>query len=188
MGFAAAIGAIAGAALGASWGRRAVAAGAMAGAVGLGASEAVARARQQPGEIPARWHRIAVSVAMAAPLGWAAGRVPRLGPRAVATAVGALSGAISLRPQKVALGPLVGASVGALAARSSRPVPTAAVAGGTVLAYRSLSALTFRDEQLSLLAERVDAADLPFVVPIEARTRYVGTGYLEALAGVLGGT
>jgi hypothetical protein len=188
VGFAAAMGALAGAALGASRGRRAVAAGAMAGAVALGASEAVARARQQPGEIPARWHRIAMSAAMAAPLGWAAGRWPRIGPLAVGTGAGMLSGAVSLRPQKVALGPLVGAAVGGAAARRARPVSTAAVASATVLAYRTLSALLFRDEQLSLLAERVAADDLPFVVPLEARTRYVGTSYVEALAGVLGGT
>jgi len=38
------------------------------------------------------------------------------------------------------------------------------------------------------LAERVRAADLPFVVPLESRTRYVGTGYVEALAAALGGS
>ena len=50
------------------------------------------------------------------------------------------------------------------------------------------SALVFRDAQVSLLAERVAAEDLPFVVPLEARTRYVGTGYVRELAEVLGGT
>ncbi len=40
---------------------------------------------------------------------------------------------------------------------------------------------------MSLLAERVRAEDLPFVVPLEARSRYVGTGYVRELAGVLGG-
>ena len=46
----------------------------------------------------------------------------------------------------------------------------------------------FRDAQVSLLAEQVDAGELPFVVPLEARTRYVGTGYVRALAEVIGGT
>jgi len=46
----------------------------------------------------------------------------------------------------------------------------------------------FRDAQVSLLAEQVDAAELPFVVPLESRTRYVGTGYVRALAEVVGGT
>ena len=47
-----------------------------------------------------------------------------------------------------------------------------------MLAYRSLSAAVFRDAQVSLLADRVPAEELPFVVPLEARTRYVGTGYV----------
>ena len=42
-------------------GPRAVALAAVAGAAGLGAAEAVARARQRPGQIPALWQRIAVA-------------------------------------------------------------------------------------------------------------------------------
>jgi hypothetical protein len=61
------------------------------------------------------------------------------------------------------------------------------VAAVTMLTYRIVSALAFRDPQVSLLAERVDAAELPFVVPLEARSRYVGTGYVQQLAEVLGG-
>ena len=160
--------------------------GAVAGAVGLGVSEAVARARQRPGEIPALWQRIATTSALMAPLGWAAGRFAGVGPVVVGTSAGAVVGAFGLRPQKVALGPLVGAAVG-LAARRRR-VPTAAVAATAVLAYRLLSAQLFRDAQVSLLAERVRAEDLPFVVPLEARSRYVGTAYVRALAEVLGGT
>jgi hypothetical protein len=62
------------------------------------------------------------------------------------------------------------------------------VAATTVVAFRVLSALLFRDPQVSLLAERVPAEDLPFVVPLESRSRYVGTGYVRQLAHVLGGT
>jgi hypothetical protein len=62
------------------------------------------------------------------------------------------------------------------------------VAASTVLTYRVLSALVFRDAQVSLLAERVSAQELPFVVPREARSRYVGTGYVRELAATLGGT
>ena len=57
----------------------------------------------------------------------------------------------------------------------------------TALAFRTLSAVVFRDPQVELLAEQVEAADLPFVVPLEARTGYVGTGYVRDLAAVLGG-
>jgi hypothetical protein len=94
----------------------------------------VARARQVPNEIPARWSRILASGAVAAPLGWVADRVTRgrgsgdgappgglgpggagpggLGPVPVAVVAGAAAGALGLRPQKVALGPVVGAAVG----------------------------------------------------------------------------
>jgi hypothetical protein len=154
------------------------------GAVGLGASEAVARARQREGEIPALWQRIAVSTAMAAPLGWAVGTMPGAGPRAVGVGTGAVVGAMGLRPQKVAMGPVVGLAVGQALARG--PASSALVASSTVLAFRTLSALLFRDAQVSLLAERVRAADLPFVVPRPARSRYVGTGYVRDLAEELG--
>ncbi|HEX6674685.1 MAG TPA: hypothetical protein VF486_06645 [Actinomycetes bacterium] len=188
VGFACAIGGLAGAALVGHRGARAAAVGAVAGAAGLGASEAVARARQRPGEIPAWWQRVATSAALAAPLGWAAERLAGAGPVTVGTAAGTVAGALGLRPQKVALGPLLGAAVGRAFAARGRPVPASAVASSTVLAFRVASALLFRDAQVRLLAERVPAADLPFVVPLAARTRYVGTGYVRELAEVLGGT
>jgi hypothetical protein len=188
VGFAAAIGSVAGATLTGHRGKRAAAVGAIVGALGLGVSEAVARARQRPGEIPALWQRIAMSSALAAPLGWAAERLTGAGPVAMGAVTGAATGALGLRPQKVALGPVVGAAVGRALAARGRPVQGSAVTSGTVLAFRVLSALLFRDPQVSLRAERVQAADLPFVVPLEARTRYVGTGYVRELAEVLGGT
>src|SRR6266540_4013856 len=184
VGFASAIGGLAGATLSGHRGRRAAAVGAIAGAVGLGALEAVARARQRPGEIPALWQRILTSSALAAPLGWTAERLTGAGPVAVGAAAGTVAGALGLRPQKVALGPLLGAAVGRVLASRGRPVPGSAVASGTVLAFRVLSALLFRDAQVRLLAERIPAADLPFVVPLEARTRYVGiVASLDELAG-----
>ena len=181
------IGGVAGAALAGHRGVRAASVGAAAGAAGLAVSEAVARARQRPGEIPPLWQRIAVSAALVAPLGWAAGRLAHLKPVEVGAATGALGGLLGIRPQKVLLGPLFGAAVGGALAAGRRPVPAAVVASTTMAAYRVTSALVFRDAQVSLLAERVPAEDLPFVVPREARSRYVGTGYVRELAGVLGG-
>ena len=186
--FAGAIGGLAGAALTGQRGARTAAVGTLVGAIGLGASEAVARARQRPGEIPALWQRIAVSAALAAPLGWVAGRLTGAGPVPVAAVTGSVVGTLGLRPQKVALGPVVGAAVGWAFASRRRRVPASVVASSTVLAYRTLSALVFRDPQMSLLAERVTAEDLPFVVPLPARSRYVGTGYVRELAATLGGT
>jgi hypothetical protein len=113
--------------------------------------------------------------------------VTRAGPVAVGAATGTVGGLLGVRPQKVLLGPLFGAAVGRLLASRRRPVPAPVVAATTMLAYRVASALIFRDAQVSLLAERVRAEDLPFVVPREARSRYVGTGYVRELAEVLGG-
>ncbi|HEV7653471.1 MAG TPA: hypothetical protein VGP36_01870 [Mycobacteriales bacterium] len=218
IGTAAVLGAAAGAALrsGRSPGR-----GAVAGAAVLAAVEAAARARQKPGEIPPLWSRIAAGGALAAPLGWAAAQAGA-GPRAIATGAGTLAGLLGIRPQKVALGPLVGAAVGTLVSRRSAlrrgPVPPgrgiAALTGTTggaalppgggrsardagagalaaaagIVVFRVVSAVVFRDPQVRLLAESVPAEQLPFVVPLEARTRYVGTGYVRDLAAVLGGT
>src|SRR5215467_5839781 len=131
-------------------------------------------------------HRGARAAALG-PLGWAAGRFTGFGPVEVGAATGALGGLLGIRPQKVLLGPLFGAAVGGLLAASRRPVPAAVTASTTMAAYRVASALVFRDPQVSLLAERVKAEDLPFVVPLEARSAYVGTGYVRELAEVLGG-
>jgi hypothetical protein len=167
--------------------------GAVAGAAGIAAVDAVARARQRPGEIPALWSRIIASGAVAAPLGWAADRLTGAGPVPVATAAGAAAGALGLRPQKVLLGPVAGAAIGLGLARLGRAgrgrrIPGPVAAAAAVVGFRMGSAVLFRDPQVSLLAERVRAEDVPFVVPLASQTRYVGTGYVRSLAQVLGGT
>jgi hypothetical protein len=258
IGTAGAIGGLAGAALTAHRGRTSVAAGVLAGAAGLGAVEAVARARQRPGEIPGLWARIVMSGALAAPLGWAAEHIGGVGPVPVAAAAGTAAGVLGLRPQKVALGPSAGLAIGlgltglrrvrlrAAGLRAARPqatgpqatgpratglraagpqatgpraggpraggpraggpraggpraggpdlagrvpgVPGSVAAAAAVIGYRVVSALVFRDPQVSLLAERVKPASVPFVVPLASQGRYVGTGYVRSLAEVLGGT
>ena len=185
VGTATVLGAVGGAALAGHRGGWAVAAGSLSGALALGCVEAVARARQKAAEIPALWARIAAGAALAAPAGWAVGELGA-GPVTVGVLIGALSGALGLRPQKVVLGPLVGLAVGQGLASLGLP-EQAAVASVTVIVYRVLAALLFRNAQFSLLAERVHEQDLPFVVPHEARSRYVGIGYIRELAAVLGG-
>ncbi|WP_433085727.1 hypothetical protein ACQP1P_11340 [Dactylosporangium sp. CA-052675] len=182
IGFAALMGAAAGAALTGHRGPRAALAGAAAGGAVLAAIDGAARARQRPDEIPAIWSRIAAGGALAAPAGWAAGRAGA-SPLAVGLAAGALAGAMGVRPHKVALGPVVGLAVGA----AMRNRPPAQVAAAGVVAFRTVSQLLFREPQVELLAERATAEQLPFVVPLEARTRYVGTGYVRDLAAATGG-
>jgi hypothetical protein len=189
---AAVIGGMAGAALAGrrhpgQRGRKAVAVGVLAGAVGLGLTEAVSRATQRPDEIPALWSRVIMSGALAAPAGWAADRLTGAGPVPVATVAGAAAGALGLRPQKVMLGPAVGAAIGLGLAGRGRRVPGSVAAATAVMGFRGVSALVFRDPQLTLLAERVKPEEVPFVVPMASPTRYVGTGYVRSLAQVLGG-
>src|SRR5262249_18963763 len=65
-----------------------------------------------------------MSGALAAPAGWVAG-LAGAGTVPVATAAGAAAGTLGLRPQKVALGPVVGAAVGlVLAGKQRRWQPT----------------------------------------------------------------
>jgi hypothetical protein len=185
--FAAGVGGLAGVSLLSRRGARVAAVGALAGAAALGASERLARAVQRPGEIPPLWQRIAVSGALAAPFGWAVGRMLGARPVAVGALAGALSGTLGIRPHKVAMGPVVGAGVGlAMSAGGRRPSPAAA-ASTAVVAYRVTSSLVFRDAQVSLLAERVAPSDLPFVVPLTTQSRYVGTEYVRQLADAIGG-
>src|SRR3954464_14142183 len=56
-----------------------------AGAICLASVDSVARQRQQPGEVPPPWARIAASGAIAAVLGWSASRVTGAGPLPVGT-------------------------------------------------------------------------------------------------------
>ena len=69
VGSAGVIGGLAGAALVGHRGAKPAIIGGVAGALGLGLSEAVARARQRPGEIPALWQRIATDRGIGGPVG-----------------------------------------------------------------------------------------------------------------------
>lgn len=184
---AAVLGALAGASVAAGSGAWAIVLGAVAGAVVLAVAEAVARARQRPHEIPPLWSRIIASGAVAAPLGWALGALTGAGPLVVALVGGTVAGVLGVRPQKVALGPVVGLAAGLALWAAWPAAPAAVAAAAAVVAFRSLAALLFRDAQVELLAEAVPAEQLPFVVPLAARTAYVGTGYVGELAKALGG-
>jgi hypothetical protein len=186
--FAGSIGALGGLALTAHRRPRRRVLGAVSGTIVLAGAELVARRRQRPDEIPALWSRILTSGALAAPAGWAVGRVPGTTPVPVAAGFGAVCGLMGFRPQKVAFGPVFGAAFGRVLSSVDPRMPAAVVAAATVVAYRIASAALFRDAQLSLLRERAAAEDLPFIVPLESRTRYVGTDYVRALAEVVGGT
>jgi hypothetical protein len=55
--------------------------------------------------------------------------------------------------------------------------------------YRVIAAVVYRNRPLvAIMAAEVPASELRYVVPFEARSRYVGADYVEQLAHVRGGT
>src|SRR5215813_13388928 len=93
---AAVIGAVAGVSLTTRWGVGAMVIGGLVGAVALGLSDVVARARQRPGQIPALWSRIIAAGAIAAPLGWAFAKLFGANPIVVGLVAGLAAGALGL--------------------------------------------------------------------------------------------
>ena len=93
---AATIGALAGASLHARRGARSSVGAALMGAMIVGVSEAIARQRQRPNEIPGLWHRILTSTALAAPIGWIADVLGRPQPTITGLTAGGVAGATLL--------------------------------------------------------------------------------------------
>ncbi len=160
--------------LGAGW-------GALIGVLVYAPLEGLMSRRRGPGRPPPLWQRILASALAMSLVGALLGVF--LGPLAVGIVCGGLAGALGARPLKLALGLAVGAAAGALL---SGPALVAAVA---TAAYRTLAGLIYRNRPLvRIMAEEVPAAELRYVVPFEARSRYVGADYVEQLAKVRGGT
>jgi hypothetical protein len=182
----AALGAAGGAVLGHAIDGLGAGPGALIGAALFAPAEALTSARKGAAEPKPIWQRIAASALLMALLGWLLGLL--YGPdHPLLTGLlsGGLLGLLGLRPLKVALGLTVGAAVG-LVLDTLEPAVIAAVAA---VVYRTIAAVAYRDRPLvRIMAEEVPAAELRYVVPFEARSRYVGADYVEQLAKVRGGT
>jgi hypothetical protein len=185
-----AVGAASGAVLGDAIDGVGAGAGAVLCAALYAPAEAITSMRRTAAEPKPLWQRIVSSVLLMALFGWLLGLV--LGRDAtVLTAVitGALLGLFGLRPAKVALGLAVGAAVGLLLLALDADLEPPLVAAVVTLAYRTIAAIAYRHRPLvRVMAEEVPAAELRYVVPFEARSRYVGADYVEQLAKVRGGT
>ena len=162
--------------------------GALLGAA-VYASAEVLTTRVRPAAQPKPlWQRILGSVLLMALFGGLLGLV---GGHAVLVGVisGGLLGLLGLRPRKVALGLVVGAAVGRVFAGLDPGVEPALVAAAVTVVYRrSRRSSTAIGRSCAIMAEEVPASELRYVVPFEARSRYVGADYVEQLAKVRGGT
>jgi hypothetical protein len=164
--------------------------GAVIGAVLLAPAEAIAGIRRGQGDVQALWLRILSSTLLMALFGWLLGLVYGSDqPLLTGIISGALVGLLGLRPAKAALGLVVGVALGVVfQALDSAPEP-ALIAAAVTLTYRLIAAIAYRGRPLvRVMAEEVPASELRYVVPFEARSRYVGADYVEQLAKLRGGT
>ena len=164
--------------------------GAVVGAAVYAPAEVITTMSRGGAQIKPLWQRIFSSALLMALFGWVLGLV--YGPdEPLLTAIvsGALLGLLGLRPAKVAIGLVVGAGLGLLFQALDADLEPALVAAAVAIVYRVVAAVAYRDRPLvRVMAEEVPAAELRYVVPFEARSRYVGSDYVEQLAKVRGGT
>jgi hypothetical protein len=184
----AALGAAGGAVLGSAIGIGA-GLGALIGAALYAPAEAATSRRRGAAEPRPLWQRILSSALLMALFGALLGLIyGRDEPLLTALLSGGLLGVLGLRPAKLALGLVVGAVLGGALLVLDADVAPAVVAAAVTIVYRALAALVYRNRPLvRIMAEEVPAADLRYVVPFEARTRYVGADYVEQLARLRGG-
>lgn len=162
--------------------------GAVIGALLIGGGEAVTDAVRVRGTMKPLWWRVTTSTMLAAVFGWLVELVFSDWNLGIYGAIfGFVFGALGIRLRKIALGIAVGTAVG-LALEWLRPESNLPlVAACTMVAYRSASAALFRGmDQTSVMGEQVQAADVDYVVPFAARTRYVGVDYLKDYADLTG--
>jgi hypothetical protein len=165
-------------------------AGALIGGALYAPAEAISALRRRPAEPAPLAQRIVSSALLMAVFGWVLGLVIGSGePLIVAMISGAVIGVLGLRPAKAALGLVVGAVLGAAFTALEDPPEPALVAAAVTIVHRVIAAVAYRGRPLvRIMAEEVPAAELRYVVPFEARSRYVGADYVEQLAHVRGGT
>src|SRR4051812_1241516 len=184
-----ALGAAAGAVLGAAIDGVGAGLGALIGVVLYAPAEAFTTLSRGAAEVKPLWQRIVSSALLMALFGWLLGVIGLDDPVVAGCASGALLGLFGLRPLKIALGLLVGAEVGGLLQALDGHVAPALVAAAVAVVYRVIAAIVYRNRPLvRVMAEEVPASELRYVVPFEARSRYVGADYVEQLAKVRGGT
>jgi hypothetical protein len=185
----AALGAAAGAVLGAQVDGVGAGVGALIGVLLYAPAEAFTSLSRGAAEVKPLWQRILSSALLMALFGWLLGLIGLDEPLPTAIVSGALLGLLGLRPLKLALGLAVGAVLGALIGALEADVAPALVAAAVAVVYRVIATVVYRNRPLvRVMAEEVPASELRYVVPFEARSRYVGADYVEQLAKVRGGT
>jgi hypothetical protein len=183
------LGAVSGALIGYSiFGGQGALVGALIVGLYMGLAEAITDARRQPGELKPQWHRIVGTTIVGAALGALLG-VFIENSVLLGLIMGGVTGLAGLAVRKLLLGLVMGLVIG-VGAQSLFSDPSPAFIGGSVvLVYRLLLLLFFRDSApVTLAGEHVPATDARYVVPFEAHTKIIGTGFMEQIARDSDGT
>lgn len=179
------LGGISGALIGASMrGGSAAWLGSLAGGFLLGLGEALTDWYREPGQMKPLLYRILVSGLIGASFAAFLDLLfPSLNLILLALIVGAVSGLFGFQLNKLLLGILTGLAVGILVQFIYPAFEPTLLGALIVLAYRILSAVFLPGQtQMQLMAERVPAEEIRYVVPFEANSKYVGTDYFKDLA------
>ena len=158
--------------------------GALVGGVLFGASELITDLYRSTGQMKPLWYRIPVSAFFGA--GFTALLtllIPGLNLIALGFITGLLAGIFGFQLNKLLLGTFCGLAAGVLTWYFYPSIEPALLGALVVLSYRIFSALLFPGQiQFQLMAERVPAEDVRYVVPFEASSKYVGADYFKDLA------
>jgi len=132
------------------------------------------------------WYRILTSAYLAAALGAV---ISLLGVDLpvfwLGLAAGLLFALFTLQFKRILLGTLTGMVFGALALFFFPEIPPAFFLAALVLLFRVLGWVLFNAEQpVTLVGERLSREDAEFVVPYQARGRYVGADFMQELAKI----
>jgi len=176
------LGAAAGAIIGASL--DAPLSGAIIGALLLGFGEAVTDWTRQPGQLKPFAYRVLVSAGGGAMLGALLTLLlPSINLLLLGIIIGFISGLFGLHWQRILLGTGTGLVCALLATNLYSQINAAVLGALVVFIYRLLNAWLFRGQPtITVAAERVPAAEIPFVVPFEANSNFIGADYFQDLA------
>ncbi len=161
--------------------------GGVVGALYFGVVEAITDVKRKSAELKPLWHRLIATTVLGAAMSVLLSLIID-DLLALGLLMGVLVGLPSLSPKKFLLGLGVGLVIG-FGAQTLSPELNAAILGGLVtLVYRSLLLLFFRDSTpVQFIGERVPAEHARYVVPFEARTKYIGAEFMQNLAQEING-
>jgi hypothetical protein len=158
--------------------------GAFLGAILIGPAEAITDALRPEGKSKPLIYRILMLSFLGAVIGAILGMLFKESSlMAFGIIIGLLSGIRGLRVNKTLIGGLIGGVMGLLANTYLPELQPAILGALVVFADRTLIEILAPDqEDIQIMAERVPKAEIKYVVPFEANSKYVGADYFKDLA------